>query len=348
MNVWSTRILAGAVAAALAALLAVGVLPGSMSAQAPMPPLGPRTTPICPNYLDLSTVPIDPALIAILTATWDERLNGIELTWSAPRPANCAWVQAKLQPANYSGGGANIAWADWVWAPGSGARFFPAQSAGTHCYRLFALSWAGRTEAKEACVDVPADAVPTPRPPGTAPPPVGTPWPAPIEVRLEGSTFLLDQNNFPLRPEHQAWFSGISWSVLGGFTGTYEVQRARSEPGFDQNWESLRSGQFAASSATNGRIGFEEQVSPFTIWCFRVRANINRETGPFSEPVCMQRPPSSGGIGSGPGTTTPAPLPPVVGNTERLASEGDSFPVPAALAVALIGLATAATLRFKR
>ena len=343
MNVWSDRIVVGAVAAALAALLAIGFTARGTSAQTATPVPVPRTTPICPNYLDLATVPIDPALSATISAKWDEGLKGIELSWSAQRPANCAFFQ--VNGLSESG---NIAGAEWVLAPGSGTRWFPATTPGMHCYRLYALSWAGRSEASDACAEVPVSAIGTPRPPGNYPAPSGTPWPAPMGVQLEGSVLLLDDNNFPLRPENQAWFMGISWSVLAGFTGSYEVQRARSEPGFEQRWESLRSGQFPASAAVAGRIGFEEQVSPGSIWCFRVRANINRETGPFSEPVCMPRPPSSGGSGPAPGPATPAPLPPEVGNSYPFATSPEWIPVLASALAALLGLGGVAGLRMRR
>ncbi len=307
------------------------------------PPSGaPTDVPVCPNYLDLDRWPVDPSLAPTLEARWDNALKGIEVTWSAERPGNCAFFQTGRSPGVYSGF-ESIAWADWVLAPGEGVRLFrgAAPDGETRCYRLFALSFAGRSEPVEACADVPAGAVPTPPSPGSYPTPSGTPWPAPVSLRLEGETILLDEASFPLGPSRQAWFAGISWSVLPGFTGLYEVQRAQLSSGpAALNWESLRSGQFPASGAAGGRIGFAEQVTPLTTWCFRVRTIVNSPTGlepgPFSNEVCQQLPPHSGGFGPG-AAPTPAPLPPDAGNTPLTAGETGWLAAAGGAALAVVG-----------
>jgi hypothetical protein len=319
--------------ALLVATVALASIATPAAAQA-----GPQPGPQCPNYMDLASSAIDPELHVTIESHWDDANRGIAVSWSSSGPSRCSWFQMKLPGADYPGafpGSPTIAWADFVLAPGPGARIIAVGSAGRHCFRLFALSLNGRSEPAESCTEVSASALPTPAPPGTGPQPSGTPWPAPQDVQLTGHTLLLDKDNFPLPPDLQTWFAGISWSVLPGFTGTYEVQRARSGQG-PLAWESLRSGRLPASLAREGRIGFEEQVTPLTFWCFRVRTVVNGEVGPFSQPVCMPQPPSDGGGAE----ITPAPLPPDVGNAVG-ADRERGVPTSALIAAAVVGMAGA-------
>lgn len=158
----------------------------------------------------------------------------------------------------------------------------------------------------------------TPEPP-TTPLPAGTPWPAPTGLTLVRELILLDEHNVPLPPDKQIHTARLTWDVLPGFTGTFDVQRAPRPSGnsaFD--W-----GDVHASVPAHA---FEERVGTFDVLCYRVRTVINGETGPYSEPACMIQPPSSGG--AGPAT----PAPPEVGNTVRVAPLPGWFPaLPAML-----------------
>ena len=171
----------------------------------------------------------------------------------------------------------------------------------------------GLVLAAAAVAVSPASALtPTPSntPESTTPVPVGTPWPAPQGVALIGYAILLDDDNFPLPPDKQTWFAGLRWDVLDGFSGSFEVQRApRPSAGQIPDWGPVEA-SIPATAAVGGVIEFEQQIPVFSLFCYRVRTVINAETGPYSEPVCMPVPPSSGGSG----TVTQVPLPPDVGN----------------------------------
>lgn len=326
------------------ALLAAAATLSASVAQAQAPPPAASSTPQpvqpaqCPNVLVIPGDPIDVSLRPALTVAWDATRRGILVEWETGPAASCAWFQVKHGSANYAGVEGR-AWADFVLAPGQGARLRPDTVAGRECLRLFAVSAHGRSEPVEACTDIPADAVPTPRPPGTEPSPEATPWPAPGDVQLAGRTILLDSDGFPLPADQQVWFAGLSWRVPSGFDGAFEVQRAQVASGGDLQWQSLPSGLIPASPAVSGRAQFEEQVTPLTVWCFRVRTLTwasGRAEGPFSTPVCMPTPPRDGGR---PETVTPAPLPPDAGNS-KAAEPGRSFAlVLAAVAIAITGSA---------
>lgn len=169
----------------------------------------------------------------------------------------------------------------------------------------------------------------------STPAPAGTPWPAPTGLRLEGHWVLLDDLNYPLPPEKQVRYSGASWAVLSGFTGTYEVQHAvRSIPlrplaEDPYEWLPVAAGPFPASSAAEGRIGFEEQVELFKVHCYRVRAVISGEIGPYSEPICSPAPPTTAPAAP---SQTASPLPPDVGNTPLTAAETGWLALAAAVA----------------
>ena len=206
---------------------------------------------------------------------------------------------------------------------------------------------------KPASAQTPPPAAGTPRPPAaatsltaTTPVPAGTPWPAPTDVRLEGNWILLDDQGYPLPPDRQVRYSGISWLVLPGYTGVFEVQHAVRRVGMPANepyaWSDIALSPVPASAAVDGRIGFEERVGDtFAVHCYRVRTVINGETGPYSQPMCTPVPPSSG-QGQ---PATPAPLPPDVGNS---AGAGPGFQIAgvlAAVSVALLGAGIAAASR---
>lgn len=326
MNVFRVLIRAGA--AVVLCLIAVAEASPRATAQ--------EIGPVCPNSFSLTTYPSDPSLHASLTARWDQTQHGIRLDWSTKGGTICAFFQVKALDGGYSPGFGDLAWADFVTGPDPSARLRVTSRAGEHCFRVFAFSFAGRSQPAEACVTITPEQIPTPAPPGTLPTPVATPWPPPATVQLTGSTILLDPNNFPLPPSRQAWLTGISWAVPSSFNGTYEVQRAQKVPGQEFLWSSLTSGQFPADMAVNGRISFEEQVTSLTQWCFRLRSVINRETGPFSTPVCMEVPPSSGGGAPQP-ADTPAPLPPDVGNSPAAAGRIGSPLIGLFLALLVFG-----------
>ena len=163
----------------------------------------------------------------------------------------------------------------------------------------------------------------TPEPP-TTPVPAGTPWPAPTGLTLARESILLDEHNVPLPPEKQSHTARLTWDVLPGFAGSFDIQRSpRPSSGNVLDWDKVHAS--VSAPAVNGKAAFEERVGTFDILCYRVRTVVNDETGPYSEPACMMQPPSSGGVGP----ATPAP--PEVGNTLADASLPGWFPAVSAV-----------------
>ena len=364
----------GRLLAAVLAVVAVGGAFQSASAQTPpaaagtpSPPVpagtpwpaptdaalpGPSQLPLCPSAFNLVSFPVDRTARPRLEATWVEGQRALLLDWNTGPGANCAFFQVQDHAGGYSGVG-EMAWADFITGSGVSARLRPAVTTGRQCFRLFTISSRGRSEPVETCAEVPPGAVRTPPPPGSGTPPAsGTPWPPPAGARLEGHVLLLDENSFPLPPSQQAWFAGISWDVLPGFTGRFEIQRAQVRRGEPLLWSSLSSGQVPVGLAASGRISIEEWVATGSTWCFRVRSVVEApagiETGPFSQEVCQQLPPSSGGNGPPPATpVAPAPLPPDTGNTSR-APRGPGWPGAAAVGVAAALVASGVVARRRR
>ncbi|MBE0611747.1 MAG: hypothetical protein IH609_20365 [Dehalococcoidia bacterium] len=163
---------------------------------------------------------------------------------------------------------------------------------------------------------------PTPTPSVTAPPsPAGTPWPAPTGVTVRVEAILLDANNFPLPPEKQVHTAVVTWELMNGFTGTYEIEHgiAAIRSSAPRKWQ--LAGTVDANAAVDGTLRWEEQVQPLSLnYCYRVRTVIasapGPETGPYSAEACIPEPPSSG----------PAPLPPAVGNSAGTAPGSGSLP----------------------
>ncbi|MGE0600949.1 MAG: hypothetical protein AB7J35_16480 [Dehalococcoidia bacterium] len=164
------------------------------------------------------------------------------------------------------------------------------------------------------------------------PPPAGTPWPAPLGLSLTLTAILLDDQNFPLPPDRQIHTARLTWEVLPGFTGTFEIQRApRPLGGAEPGWAGVHA-SVAASTAVEGIAAFEEQIGTFDLFCYRVRTVINGETGPYSQAECMVRAPS--GV-----EHLATPVPPDLGNAEAGASSGRWFAaVPAAFALVILVL----------
>lgn len=161
---------------------------------------------------------------------------------------------------------------------------------------------------------------PTPTPSVTASPspsPAGTPWPAPTGVTVRVEAILLDANNFPLPPEKQVHTAVVTWELMNGFTGTYEIEHgiAAFRSSAPRKWQ--LAGTVDANAAVYGMLSWKEQVQPSSLsYCYRVRTVISGETGPYSAEVCLPEVPTSG----------PAPLPPVVGNSAGTAPGSRSLP----------------------
>ncbi|MGE3074877.1 MAG: hypothetical protein AB7N24_02010 [Dehalococcoidia bacterium] len=150
------------------------------------------------------------------------------------------------------------------------------------------------------------------------PPPAGTPWPAPIGLSLTQTAILLDDQNFPLPPDRQIHTARLTWEVLPGFTGEFEIQRAQRPTGnVEPAWAGVHA-SVQASDAAGGTATFEEQVGTFDLFCYRVRTVINGETGPYSQSECMVRPPS--GV-----EHLATPVPPDLGNAEAGAATSPQF-----------------------
>ena len=154
-----------------------------------------------------------------------------------------------------------------------------------------------------------------PEPPSSGgnatPPPSGTPWPAPTglrtTVRYEG--------------EPPDSLIEISWPVLPGFTGVFEVQRAETRAQMYRPVEAefITVDTVAASSAVSGRASFRDRVSFevafFRPACYRFRAVMGGETGPYStEIACVVLPPGAG--------RHLTPVPPKAGTNESYQHRG--------------------------
>ncbi|MCC6385997.1 MAG: hypothetical protein IT302_01300 [Dehalococcoidia bacterium] len=166
----------------------------------------------------------------------------------------------------------------------------------------------------------------TPRAGSPTPAPAGTPRPAPTELRVAVTAHPLDANNVPLpldrRPPDEI---AVSWQVLPGYTGVFEVQRAIVPRGSAaREWS-----QFAtvpASAASGGRATAGDTApaaeSASIQRCYRVRTVIAGETGPYSSEVCTALPPVSVGSVTPPVTVTVTPAPPGTGNGTPAHSAG--------------------------
>lgn len=151
--------------------------------------------------------------------------------------------------------------------------------------------------------------VPSPPPPPSvtaSPSPAGTPWPAPTGVTVRVESVLLDANNYPLPPDKQTHTAIVTWELMSGYTGIYEVEHgtAAIRSSAPRKWQ--LAGTVDANAAAGGTLRWEEPIQPLSLsYCYRVRTVINGETGPYSAETCLPVPPASG----------PPPLPPEVGNS---------------------------------
>lgn len=146
--------------------------------------------------------------------------------------------------------------------------------------------------------------------PAATPSPAGTPWPAPADVRVTVTASLVDANGRPVPPDQRPPDAvTVSWQVLPGYTGVFEVQRAIVPRGASgRTWTALAT--VPASAAAAGRASTNETRPALEDGqrCYRVRTVINGETGPYSAEACTVLAPVSGGaIPRVPVTTTPMP-----------------------------------------
>lgn len=152
---------------------------------------------------------------------------------------------------------------------------------------------------------------------------------------------LLDANNLPLPPEKQAHTAVLTWELMPGYTGSYEVERATAAIGSGAPRAWTLAGTVAASSASAAVLRWTGPIESLLLSnCFRVRTVIasapGPETGPYSEAVCVQ-PPSS---------TAPPPSPPAVGNSAAVAANpGADLPVGPVAAAAVLAVALALVAR---
>lgn len=166
----------------------------------------------------------------------------------------------------------------------------------------------------------------TPSPAATTPAPAGTPWPAPTGISLETSVTVTNPDGSFIPPELRTATNTITWDVMPGFTGVYEIQRSQSPRGATQPRAYTQLNVIPAANAASGKlrqadlVQFLDQLN--YEFCYRVRTVINGETGPFTPEVCTIAPPSTG-PGTPPRTSVPGhplqvlygPQPPGTGNS---------------------------------
>lgn len=290
-------------------LMVIALAPALAHAQTPT---APSSGPIQELDYDASSNFLNPDGSFIPPA---DRIWNIVVTWRASAPDASFEVFARMQ----SGGPLDPRGT----VEGPGPEFKFEEQVPFFEFPLCYVVRLGTAEA-EAC---------RPEPPssGGPPPPAGTPWPAPGGTRTtnayEGSppTTIVE----------------ISWDVLPGFTGVFEVQRAETvaekyRP-VESEWVTVAT--IPASMAVNGRVSFTDRVS-FEVAsqrpaCYRVRTVINGETGPYTtQPSCAVLPPGA--------ETIRTPLPPDAGTSYR-ADEGAALP-KRALGAAILVLVTGLTL----
>lgn len=196
-------------------------------------------------------------------------------------------------------------------SPRIGRLFVAAASA------VLALAFVGTLLAESTPVPSPTATATQPAPPA----PSGTPWPPPTGLAVRMESVLLDANNMPLPPEKQTHTAVVTWALMPGFSGVYEVERGTAAIGSSspRKWE--LAGTVAATEAVDGVLRWTIAVQPLSLsYCFRVRTVVESaagpETGPYSEEACLPVPPSTGGQ---------APLPPAVGNSVLPAESSDSM-----------------------
>lgn len=167
-----------------------------------------------------------------------------------------------------------------------------------------------------ARAETPVSSPPPPPSVTASPSPAGTPWPAPTGVTVRVESVLLDANNHPLPPDKQTHTAIVTWELMSGYTGIYEVEHgtAAIRSSAPRKWQ--LAGTVDANAAAGGTLRWEEPIQPLSLsYCYRVRTVINGETGPYSAEACLPVPPASG----------PPPLP---GAAPALLSERQSFRSP--------------------
>jgi len=177
---------------------------------------------------------------------------------------------------------------------------------------------AASTSTPSAPTGTPPPGAATPSPassPAASPSPAGTPWPAPADVRVTVTASLVDANGQPVPPDQRPpdWVT-VSWQVLPGYTGVFEVQRAIVPRGAGgRSWTALAT--VPASAAAAGRASTNETrpVLEDGQRCYRVRTVINGETGPYSAEACTILAPASGGGATPRVPVTTTPMPPGTG-----------------------------------
>ena len=198
---------------------------------------------------------------------------------------------------------------------------------------MVALAFVGSMLA-ETPTPSPAAATTTATPPAP-PPPAGTPWPPPTGLTVRVESVLLDANNMPLPPEKQTHTAVLTWELMPGFAGIYEVERGTAAIGSSapRKWE--LAGTVAATEAVDGVLRWSIAIQPLSLsYCVRVRTVIasapGPETGPYSEEACLPVPPTTGGE---------VPLPPAVGNSAERVSPGHGAAEPLVASIVVLGAA---------
>jgi len=164
----------------------------------------------------------------------------------------------------------------------------------------------------------------------TTPLPQPTPWPPPPNVGAKGGCMITKADGSFIPPAERQCSVMVVWAHLEGFTGDYEVE-LQIQPWDPPPLPYARVGTISASAVVNGEGRYDDAFAfadaMGTVRCYRVRTVINRETGPYTNPVCQ----SFAGVADGP--VTP-PRPPSTGSGTAISS-GDRPLARLALAGAL-------------
>lgn len=128
----------------------------------------------------------------------------------------------------------------------------------------------------------------------------------------------------------------VSWTAPEGFSGQFQLDRARIRQTTDGREFSQVKVVPAAARGANGRFSFDEAHDIGFQACYRVRAVIGSRFSDYTAEACTPAPPSSGAGGVAQST----PLPPETGSSTLHATRQNGLGWPALLVAAVLAVGT--------